>query len=108
MIITRLQRERDDLMAGWQRIGVDAGRAWVLTEGYYEIESYIEAVPDLLRIDKPWPNEDVLMDYGDDFSENPDWTETSAIGFWRGFARGAVDTWDKIRKQMTDIKTDNS
>ena len=97
--IERFRKEKEELMNKWEKEGFESGQDFVKDSKLYEVEAYIETLPTLLKLNQPWPGDDGL-DYVANYKGDPDWTNTAAKGFWKGFVKGATSLWREIKDQI--------
>ncbi len=99
-IINRFKQEKEEIMDRWEKEGFELGQEWVKSATLSEVEGYIESLSELKRTDEPWPDRDTAAEYTENYREDPEWTNTAATGFWRGFPKGAKSLWREIEKKL--------
>jgi hypothetical protein len=99
-LIEKFRKQKEDLMDRWEKEGFEWGQDYIKSSSFVDAESYIEAMPELMQIHQPWPDDEALTEYTANYREDPDWTDTSAKAFWLGFAKGAKALWKEVQKQI--------
>ena len=92
--------------SNFYREGYNDGKHWYATNGFFDRRNYYQALPDLVRIGQPWPDDDSVRDVNRFADEFEDWSDKTAQEYWRGFVRGFLDCVEasRSRKRQKELQ----
>ena len=98
--IEKFRKEKEEIMEEWRKEGFKSGQDYVKSSSFSDVERYVEALPELRRINQLWPSNEDGLEYTANYKGDPDWTTTAATNFWKGFAQGAESLWNAIKNRI--------
>lgn len=99
-LIEKFRKQKEKLMDRWEKEGFEWGQEYIKSSNFIDVENYIKALPELMQIEQPWPDDEALVEYAANCQDDPEWTDTSAKAFWLGFAKGAKALWKEVQKKL--------
>jgi hypothetical protein len=91
----------EELLDEYMEDGFETGLRWLRESTLEEAENFINALPELMRNEQFWPDDETAGNYCYLHQEDDEWMPITADAFWCGFVRGCLAQWKHLRKHGT-------